>query len=586
MNEIFGVRADFVEFIKDEVNELQNEYPHPNLHDAFTQWAGQLILPDLDSDEIFNLIVNISNSQNCDVDFAYRDDKNGIYYFFQTEYANDPTRTGPEPVRDLFNAYEALSNNEVNQVDEQFALISKELKESISRDFEIRFGIIVFGDLTEQAILELMNRTTKVKNSTWIIYNLEELYNLHFSASGVKYETNDIRLELPIFSDDGMLLELDDLQPYAIVVNVDLLAYARSVAPYIPRIFDANVRHPLKNDVNRGIARTLSDPDERKYFWHYNNGLTILVQDVRKVGNRLIVLGPTIVNGCQTTDTLSKTIQDLGIKANDIKLPLLVRFIKLQDTATNSNLRVSIAKYTNAQAPVLTPDFKSNRDEQEQIAHLFYMLTPPVFYERKRGQWNSLQRAEKAHFTDHVSMVEIAQRWYAFRVSPSYAITQKNNLFSEDGTYKEIFTPPRSAAEYYSAHLLFEQFNKYLIEKKNFSEGKTDDESLFFLELSRAKNLVIAHLIHLVGELVSQKYKQFNNDTSLRVLTKVRTGSITNDLEPLLIGVLMMFNNSLSDDQVLGKEWRNPDTINKLKKFLSQQVAVFNKARINVLDFV
>jgi hypothetical protein len=214
------------------------------------------------------------------------------------------------------------------------------------------------------------------------------------------------------------------------------------------------------------------------------------------------------------------------------------------------------------------------------------MLTPPVFYERKRGQWNSLQRAEKAHFTDHVSMVEIAQRWYAFRVSPSYAITQKNNLFSEDGTYKEIFTPPRSAAEYYSAHLLFEQFNKYLIEKKNFSEGKTDDESLFFLELSRAKNLVIAHLIHLVGELVSQKYKQFNNDTSLRVLTKVRTGSITNDLEPLLIGVLMMFNNSLSDDQVLGKEWRNPDTINKLKKFLSQQVAVFNKARINVLDFV
>lgn len=592
------VPQEFVDFVKEEVKHLQSDYPHANLSDAFTHWAGCLILPELDSDEIYDLVLGISGKHDKGVDLAYRDERNGIHYLFQTKYPNEVASIGPEPVRELFGGYELLTGNietESLQI-ERIAHVASSLHESISRDFEIRFCLILFGELNDVGLAELETRTNKIPNATYVVYDIKELYDLHFTTSEVRYETGDIKLELPLFSDTNNIIDLDGIEPAAKVVNVDLVTYAKQVTQYIPRIFDANVRHPLKNKINRKIASTLLSPDDRDYFWHYNNGLTILANDFWVEDNILHVLGPTIVNGCQTTDTLSKTIHKLGNVATEIKLPLMIRFIKLKEEDSTNKLRVDIARYTNSQAPVVTPDFKSNEKEQERIAHLFTMLTPPVYYERKRGQWNALKPSEKKRYNDHVSMVNIAQRWYAFKVSPSEAITSKNDLFEDDGYYKEIFTPPRPVAEYYVAYLLFEQINKYLIDKKKQSEEKEDAESLFFLELARSKNLVVAHLIHLVGDLIFQKYKEIDGDTASELLKKVQSGEVVNSLEPVLVGVLETFNmlfmpeegsvNINSIQPSLIKEWRKTETITKLQRFLNQQVSTFAKARINILDFV
>ena len=273
-------------------------------------------------------------------------------------------------------------------------------------------------------------------------------------------------------------------------------------------------------------------------------------------------------------------------------LPLLIRFIKLQESTNASELRLNIARYTNKQSPVVPPDFRSNEKEQEAIAHLFSMLNPPVFYARKRRQWNVLTRQEKKQYSDNVTMVDIAQRWYAFRVSPASAVTQKNELFNQEGNYKIIFVPPRPASEYYAAYLLFKQFNDYLREKKKQAENQKasqqalEDDELLFLELSRANNLVTAHLCNLVGGLILQKYKKFDSATSQIILEKVISGDVVSNLEPLLLVVLTTFADSLSEEQLLSREWRNNETIEKLRKILSQQVAVFKKVNIDVLALV
>lgn len=580
------VPSDFIGFVKSQVRNLQLEYPHANLTDSFTHWASQLIFADLDSDEIYDLVVGTSSKPESSVDLAYRDDKNGIHYLVQSLYPIEPISFGAEAIKRIFSGYTVLTAETSSFEIDRVQNVSKQLKESIGREFEVRFCFIVFGELQPDALSEIQIQASKVPNATFVIFDLRQLYDLHFSSSSVLYETEDIELELPLFSRTSGAILLQEIEPFAAVVNVDLLEYARRVAQYLPRIFDANVRHPLKNKINRGIETTITDPEMRMHFWHYNNGLTILVSNIEVKDDRVIVKGPTIVNGCQTTATLSKSVLQLGKRADDIKLPLLIRFIRVKGNSDTEQLRIDIAKYTNSQAPVVTPDFKSNDEEQERVAHLFTMLDPPVFYERKRGQWKSLTENEQRKYADNVTMVEIAQRWYAFRVSPSYAVVNKNGLFEDVGIYKEIFTPPRPAAEYYMAHLLFNQFSDYLSRKKRESEGKTDADSLFFLDLARARNLVASHLINLVGELMSQKYGTFSSEQANKILERVRKGEIAANLEPVLEGVVNTFHTSLNQDQVLLKEWRNSETIGKLKTRLNQQTAVFAKARINLLDFV
>ena len=335
------------------------------------------------------------------------------------------------------------------------------------------------------------------------------------------------------------------------------------------------------------MADTIMDPYENKYFWHYNNGLTIIVEDIEIDEGVLKLTGPTIVNGCQTTDTLSKSIKKMGRSADNISLPLLIRFIKVKSDEMDDTLRLSIARYTNQQAPVIAPDFKSNEDEQEIIANNFFLLTPKVFYERKRGQWRSKTKVEQAKFDRSVTMVDVGQRWYAFKVSPSKSVVNKGELFKDDGIYKMVFTPPKSAAEYYVAYLLFEKFEIYLKEQKLKAEGKSDAQSSLFLVLARAKNLVAAHMTHLVGELITRKYGDLNSAMASAVLSKIANNKLVEMLLPHLVTVLKQYNMTLPKDQSWISTWKSEDAIYALEDLLFQHIdsyeSTFDK---NLLDII
>ena len=74
------------------------------------------------------------------------------------------------------------------------------------------------------------------------------------------------------------------------------------------RIFARNVRGYLgSTKINKNIEKTLADEPEN--FWYYNNGITIVCDQAehvtRKGRNFLKVENPQIINGQQTTRTLS-----------------------------------------------------------------------------------------------------------------------------------------------------------------------------------------------------------------------------------------------------------------------------------------
>jgi AIPR protein len=108
------------------------------------------------------------------------------------------------------------------------------------------------------------------------------------------------------------------------------------------RLFDRNVRLFLgarKGGVNAGIQDTLSAPDERKYFWAYNNGVTFVCDTYKLDGTKLDLTNFSIVNGCQTTVSLGNASDTA---AKEIKVP--VRFI-----APPERIIDSIIRFNNSQ---------------------------------------------------------------------------------------------------------------------------------------------------------------------------------------------------------------------------------------------
>jgi len=582
-----NIPTNFTSFVKDAVKKLQSEYPHPNLGDAFAHWAVSLALPELDDDDIFELIVRASPSNNKGLSATFVDEQSGIQYLFEAKYGNEPQTFGSEIVRDLFQSFADLASDNLEADNEKTTIVAIELQNSIKHDFELRICLLLFGWLSLEAKEELELLLQNVKNGTYFIFDLDALYEQYVILSGIRPEISDIEITLPLHSNNRQVLNLTDVIPNAVVANVDLVEYSRRVREYIPRIFDANVRNPLRNKVNREMDITISDPDKRKYFWHYNNGLTILVTNIEETNDGLRITAPTIVNGCQTTAILSRAIEKLGSGANEISLPLLVRFIKIQSDEEESVVRLNISKYTNAQTPVIPPDFKSNDSEQETIAASFEMLTPKVFYERKRGQWDTLSKIEKDEFLHSVKMVDIAQRWYAFMFSPSKSIVSKGTLFQEEGTYKEVFTPPHSAEEYYISYLLFDQFNNFLKERKNNAELRPDKQTAVFIRLARARNLAVAHLTNLVGKLLIMKYGKFDYEIAYRILDKVQSGELFSALSSHFVTIVRQYDMTLPPNLPWLNALKRESAISDLETLLLQHIELYSSTvKINLLDYI
>ena len=75
-------------------------------------------------------------------------------------------------------------------------------------------------------------------------------------------------------------------------------------------LYEKNVRKFLgnKRKVNKGIEQTLEQHPER--FGLYNNGITIVAEEVEKSGSGGVTLkNPFVVNGCQTTRSIWSVLQ-------------------------------------------------------------------------------------------------------------------------------------------------------------------------------------------------------------------------------------------------------------------------------------
>lgn len=573
------IPARFREVLETRVDARLEEYPYEQRRDAFTHVGLELFFSSLDGDAIYAL-VDYPRKEQLNVDAQYVNENDAIYYLFVSdlEAAGDREADRATVQKIVEAARHVIGYESYLSADEP-----KEEYNVIAEGYEIRLLVFTSASATRELEYALQNAISDLGafQITGEIVNYGDLYAAYLEQIGPQGVRDSLEFEYR-----GSVIDCDWLEPRAVVTNIDVQSFGQTIREYIPSIFDANVRNPLgeKNKVNRNIERTLEE--DEGHFWHYNNGMTILCSTVKIDSDRHIIMAsePVIVNGCQTADTITRNLSVLQEKSID----LLIRFIELPHSEPGQGeLAVSIARYTNSQNPVVAADFRSNDQVQIALQHDFAHLSPPWFYERKRGEWGTVQDERKRAYRSQsggyrrVSMDDVAQRWRAFSGYPAQAISARSSLFEQQGTYNTIFSSARSAYEYLFAYSLFDKISDRLKVKLRESrqlknENRLDESSDLakYYRLSRARNLAAAHLTALSADLLQRRYGTFNHSVAKRLMSQLENadllGLIFANVERSLLDYMDL--RPPRPDESMHSVLREPDTLKKLARKLDEQL--------------
>jgi hypothetical protein len=194
-------------------------------------------------------------------------------------------------------------------------------------------------------------------------------------------------------------------------------------------LFESNVRdYAGRTAVNTAIEGTLRS-GHREDFWWFNNGVTIVAEDVRIAGKKIVVTDPQIVNGLQTSHEIFNHFQNSG-RHNDRSI--LVRIIV---PPSSGSARDVIIRATNSQtelpAGALRATEKIQKDLEESLARYGYR------YERRSNYYLNLG----IPLEQVVSMSRLAREYTAFVLGEPHSALKHLDTYLLGGShYDSVFS--------------------------------------------------------------------------------------------------------------------------------------------------
>jgi AIPR protein len=150
-------------------------------------------------------------------------------------------------------------------------------------------------------------------------------------------------------------------------------------------IFDENVRDFIDFDdsaINKEIRLSLTSAASSARFGILNNGVTIISPDVRVQSNEIYITNYQIVNGCQTSNVLYETRDQIPSNAT-----LMVKIIE----TSNQTIVDDIVKSTNRQNKIEDHQFLATMDSIKTIERYFNARTDDeerrLYFERRPHQF-------------------------------------------------------------------------------------------------------------------------------------------------------------------------------------------------------
>ncbi len=215
-------------------------------------------------------------------------------------------------------------------------------------------------------------------------------------------------------------------------------------------IFEANVRHFLGEvDVNKKIAETLQ-VDRENDFWWFNNGITIIAEQIAQLPKALHMDNVKIINGLQTSFTLFENKD--AISPEDPRT-LLVKVVRSVDKVVIDKI-INASNFQNGVPPVM---LRATDKVQRDIEN--YCLTEGFFYDRRKGYYKNQGKPAKKIF----SIQDFAQAIKSIIFfDPGVARQKPTTIIKSEATYAEVFDPAKPFASYLTAARIVQKVRAFI----------------------------------------------------------------------------------------------------------------------------
>ncbi len=277
---------------------------------------------------------------------------------------------------------------------------------------------------------------------------LQQFYRSATSAASATVEF-DSKVTLPKIEgiEQAYLGVLPASELMKLVVDGDSDEIRRSV-------FEDNVRdfQGVNAPVNAGIRETLRG-DHRQRFAVLNNGVTVVVRDLRVTANSFRLADYQIVNGAQTSNVLFSN-RDTFERGEDVLVP--TRIIQ----TTDEDLITEIVTATNSQTQVRPDELNARAVAERHVEKYFAAQEAPrnLLYERRSKQYDSKGDVVKARVIDRYTLVRATAAVFADEphLSTGYPMQLLGRLSgaqqAKDGHQRVIFfTDSDEPLVYYAA---------------------------------------------------------------------------------------------------------------------------------------
>jgi hypothetical protein len=387
---------------------------------AITAWYATTLLG-VDEDEAIDA-ASVDGPEDAGCDFIYIDNDQEAIYVLQGYVSDRPERSAGIKkwnalTAAVANVRDPISFRHAGRIDIFERLVDIDLS-----SYALAFGLVTLAAKSDQIARQ---RETTVRSKTYgpeatFFYETQEsLYDKFLIARAA-----DRNVPEDTITFTGPVAEVKGDFGQAIVGAVPASELARLHGEYQNRLFEGNVRLFIgqrKGGINEKIVETAqSRPGD---FWALNNGITIVADSYEGVTEtKYIIRRFSVVNGCQTTVSLSRAID--GLKEAGAA-QVLVRVV-----GAKKALLTDIVRFNNTQNPVKLSAVRLLDPIQESLRSAFTAIGYSYAPKQEGAKvLKSPKRIELDRITQYLAAMS--------EDTVLEAVAKKAELF--DRSYKTIF---------------------------------------------------------------------------------------------------------------------------------------------------
>lgn len=374
----------FTEQIKEDIDiirDSQIQYDEKLSKDeyAFNYWVLSKLY-NVDEDCILSNITEY-NDKAIDCFVHFPDSKE--LYIIQNKYYDFDNNVVTKDLSDfLTRPISTLLKGQYKKNQELQDIFSKAIEDN---EYKIFFHFYTTSTCSKADFKNIIDKFNKYDNSIYKCFMNAEYFNIFDIKKiyyGETYKNNkDFKFNFKTPTKGTFAAVQEELNigvrpAYYIITPIyEIYKLYKKAQEEEYQIFSNNIREWLgDNPINKGIVKTLEDPEQNKDFLYYNNGITMIyesseasrLEDTVRV---IPLINPQIVNGCQTTNSIYQVLNkyaDEDIKNKFASAYVMVKALK-KDAKDDDIFYENVMKYTNKQNSIPEKAFSSKEIYFERI---------------------------------------------------------------------------------------------------------------------------------------------------------------------------------------------------------------------------